>query len=95
MNNTFKNSDIDLFLTVKKGRIWTVRTLSMALTQILGQRRHNKKITNKICLNYYVAEGTEPKIKNLASANVFLRTIPVYEATCYNNFLKNNFYWIK
>lgn len=95
MNNTLKNSDIDLFLIVKKGRIWTTRTLSMLLTQLLGQRRYDKKITDKICLNYYITEGSEPQIKNLASANIFLRTIPVYEMTSYNNFLKDNFYWLE
>lgn len=95
MNNTLKDSDIDLFLMVKKGRIWTARTLSMLLTQLLGQRRYDKKINNKICLNYYITEESEPQIKNLASANVFLRTIPVYGITCYNNFLKNNSYWIE
>jgi predicted nucleotidyltransferase len=95
MNNTSEKSDIDLFITTKYGRIWTVRTFSMLLMQIFGQRRHDKKINNKICLNYYVTETSLPKIQNLASANVFLRTVPVLNKKEYGEFFKKNTFWIE
>ncbi len=95
MNNTAEKSDIDLFITTKKGRIWTVRTLSMLLAQALGQRRHNKSINNKICLNYYITDNSLPEIQNLASANVFLRTIPLLNSKKYYEFYKKNTFWIE
>ncbi|MEK7452775.1 MAG: hypothetical protein AAB614_00920 [Patescibacteria group bacterium] len=95
MNNIFLNSDIDLFIITKKGKIWTTRTLSMLLIQLIGQRRHNKKIDNKICLNYYISENSDIPIKNMASANIFLRMIPIFEIKLYQSFLQENYFWIK
>jgi len=95
MNNTNKSSDIDLFIITKAKRIWMVRTFSMLLTQFIGKRRHNKKINNKICLNYYLAEDILPEIKNIASANVFLRSIPVSGVSVYNSFFEKNINWMQ
>ncbi len=95
MNNTLKKSDIDFFILTKEGRIWTARTLSMILTQMLGQRRHHKQINNKICLNYFISENSLPQIQNIASANIFLRTIPIFGKKIYDNFYKKNNFWIK
>jgi len=93
MNNVSEKSDIDIFIISKPGRIWTTRTLSMMLTQILFKRRHDEKIDNKICLNYYIKEGKTPEVKNIASANVFLRTIPIYNSDVYVEFFKKNADW--
>jgi len=94
MNNATEKSDIDLFITTKEGRVWTVRTLSMLLTQALGQRRHDKKISDKVCLNYYITENSFPEVQNLASANVFLRTVPILNKKTYERFYKKNISWI-
>lgn len=54
--NCDKNSDIDLLIVSKKGKIWTVRFLSTVLLQMLGLRRHGKKISRRICLSFYISE---------------------------------------
>ena len=57
MNNATKASDLDLLIIVKPGRIWTARILAMIVTQFFGKRRYGKKITDRICLNYFIADG--------------------------------------
>ncbi len=47
-------SDIDVFIVVRAGRLFTVRTLSVLLLQLAGLRRHGQKINNRICLTFYV-----------------------------------------
>lgn len=95
MNNATKESDIDIFIIAEKNRVWTVRTLSVFLTHIIGQRRRGNIINNKICLNYFLAENTEPPIQNLGYANIFLRAIPVSGKENYLKFFSQNSYWIQ
>lgn len=48
-----KQSDIDLFIQVKKGTIWTTRFFVTIIVQLAGIRRTDNDITGKICLNWY------------------------------------------
>jgi len=47
MKNCEKDSDIDFFVVLKKGRIFTGRLLVTSLVHILGKRRYGNKIKNK------------------------------------------------
>lgn len=51
-----EKSDIDFFIIVKKGRIWTVRFFVTAILSFFGLRRHGQKIKNRICLSFYLAD---------------------------------------
>lgn len=48
-----KKSDIDFFVQVKVGHIWTTRLLITVMLQLLGLRRTGTKIAGKICLNWF------------------------------------------
>ena len=95
MNNTEKGSDIDFFLITKEKRIWTVRTFSVFLFHFFGKRRYKKKIKDRACLNYYVCENAQIKVKNIASANIFLRMVPVYRNDKFLLFFQKNLNWVK
>jgi len=83
-SNTKAQSDIDLLVFTKKGRIWTCRTLLSLLLQILGQRRHGQVIENKICLNHYIAEGhLAVSLENISNAQLYSHLIPL---TNFRNF---------
>ncbi len=68
MGESTENSDIDLFIITKSGKIWTVRFLSTLLTNLLGVRRQNthglikwtpeyiKKTKDKFCLSFFITE---------------------------------------
>lgn len=55
--NDFKpQSDIDVFIIVKKNRIWQTRFFVTTLVSLLGEWRHKKNIAKKICLSFYVTD---------------------------------------
>ncbi len=56
-HNVKEESDIDFYIVVTKGRIWTARFLSVALLHLLKMRRHGKYIAKRICLSFFVTEN--------------------------------------
>lgn len=58
MNNTGEESDLDVLVFVKPGRIWMVRFLLAALTALFGVKRFkdNKNICDKICFNHFMTD---------------------------------------
>lgn len=59
IGDVHKNSDFDLIIGVKNGRIFTARLFSMLVFELLGARRKGKdskeNASNKVCLNHFVA----------------------------------------
>jgi len=47
-------SDIDLFIVAKKGKLFIVRTFVTFVFNFLGVRRHGNKIHNRFCLSFFV-----------------------------------------
>ncbi|MCK5084207.1 MAG: hypothetical protein KAQ64_00950 [Candidatus Pacebacteria bacterium] len=80
LGNSKKESDIDIIITAKKGRIWTVRTIVTFLTSILGVRRYKNKTKNKICLNHYITDKSlKIPFESLYNAQSYLHLINVYD----------------
>jgi len=55
-SNAEKSSDIDFFIVVRHGRLWLSRFLTTAVVHILGKRRYGRKITDRICLSFYISD---------------------------------------
>ncbi|MFC1686977.1 hypothetical protein ACFL0L_00140 [Patescibacteria group bacterium] len=53
-NNNAAESDIDLFFIVQKNRLWITRFFITGIAQVLGLRRYGTKITDRVCLSFYV-----------------------------------------
>ncbi|EKD49285.1 MAG: hypothetical protein ACD_63C00197G0003 [uncultured bacterium] len=97
------DSDIDLFIVAKHGRIWFTRFAVTAIIMLTGQWRH-KKIANKLCLSFFVSDENLDlrklyKEKNLAIDNdVYLYNwieliAPVYDKDgTYEKFREANFW---
>jgi len=82
LNTTHRKSDIDVLIRAKHGHIWTVRIFVTALTQILGKRRHGKKISDRICLNHYISDkSADLGPKNLFSDHISKTMIPVWTSS--------------
>ncbi len=78
INNTRKESDLDLFVVAQQGHIWTVRALLVALTQLIGQRRHGQIVSDKICLNWFVTDKSlELGLKNMSRAHFCAQLTPL------------------
>lgn len=55
-NTADYQSDIDLLIIVKAGRLWLARFLVTFWVSLLGLRRHKDKIANRICLSFYLSD---------------------------------------
>ena len=101
LGNVKKESDFDLLLIGKKGRIWTLRFLTLTLYEILGARRkgltHSLKTSeNKICLSCFISEkNLKAFLPNYFRAFEFLNLVFIYGSKdFYLEFLKKN-HWLK
>lgn len=95
MKNAQAKSDWDIFVVLKHGRIWTGRTLLTIFVHLLGKRRHGKKITDRVCLNFFVTdESLEVTTKDLFSASEYMFLFPLFGCEVYERFQIRN-QWIR
>jgi len=91
MKNTEKDSDIDVLIAMRKGKIFTGRLLFTLALHFLGKRRHDKKIANRVCLNYFITEDSlEIKLKDLFSASEYFFILPIFGWETFQKFQKDN-----
>jgi hypothetical protein len=96
MKNSERSSDIDFFVVLEKGRIWTGRLLVTLVVHLLGKRRYENKIKNRICLNYFIAAGSLGiKRQDLFAANEYSFIYPLLGFDIYKKFGEANIGWIK
>lgn len=90
------NSDIDLLIITDPKFMWLSRTLITGYFQILGLRRHGKKVANRFCLNHYLAGSKRlSELRNLYTAMEYIKMRPlVYEKNVFD-FQKQNLEWIR
>ncbi len=79
-----EDSDIDVFIIVKKSRIWLARFGCILILNLFRLRRTKKKIKNKICLSFYVADDCLDLEKIAIKDDVYLiywldNLIPIYD----------------
>jgi hypothetical protein len=86
-----KESDWDLFLVLKSGFIFTGRTFVTGFLQLIGKRRHGRKVKDRACLNYFVTEsGLEIRTKDLFSAHEYRFLIPFFGYRTFESFERKN-----
>jgi len=94
MKNADRESDLDLLIVLKDGHIFTGRFLVTFFTHIIGKRRYGQKITDRICLNYYITtDSLEINLQDLFSSGEYLFMLPVYGFDVYRKFQEEN-QWI-
>ena len=80
LSNTDEESDLDVLIVVKHGRIWTSRLLTVLLLSLLGVRRtrYEKIAPDKICLNHFITDKSLyiPR-KSIYTAQLYARLIPI------------------
>lgn len=94
-----KNSDIDLFIVTKEGRIFTARTMVTLLTHLFGVRRHGNKVAGRFCLSFFINDKklNLSGIKNKKDVYLDFWTAslkPVFGMDTYHDFCKENI-WVK
>jgi len=92
MNNAKEESDIDLLIIAKSGRIWTCRAFTTLFIHIIGQRRHGNLTKNRFCLNHYITDQSlKIPWQSLYNAQTYAHLVLVWERKgLYKKFQKAN-----
>lgn len=89
-------SDVDLFIIIAPNFLWLGRTLVTAYFQILGKRRYGDKISNRFCLNHYLAGAKNiTELRNLYTASEYLKLRPLVYSRAIWEFQNNNRKWLE
>jgi len=100
-DNPSQESDIDLFIVIKPGRMWLARFIITVILQFFGVRRYGNKIAGRFCLSFFVTTNKlsmkdlqiKPEDPYLAYWTKFLS--PVYGESVYKDFKDENEMWIE
>lgn len=80
LGNSRDDSDVDLIVVAKWGRIWTVRTFITLLTSLFGARRHGKVTRDMICLNHYIThKSLRIPFESLYNAQSYIHLVNLYK----------------
>ena len=81
LGNTRKDSDVDLMIVAKWGRIWTVRTFFTLLTSLLRVRRYKNRTEDMICLNHYITDKSlRIPFESLYTAQLYYHILSIYDS---------------
>lgn len=100
-NNSRASSDLDLFIVVKPGKIWTTRLLTTLLLFILNLRPRPNQTQDKICPTFWVtADNLNLQSVTLGEHDIYfqywLATLtPLYDAGGYYAALVKQNVWLK
>src|SRR3989338_69383 len=96
MLNSEKKDDIDIFVIVKKNKIWITRFFLIAMLRFMGvyRKRGEKVVSNKFCLNMLVDETSlklSSNFQNLYTAHEVSQLMPIRErGGIYKKFIEAN-----
>ncbi|MBU1092736.1 nucleotidyltransferase domain-containing protein [Patescibacteria group bacterium] len=90
-----KQSDIDILIIARAGRLYTCRAFAAAFIHLTGWRRHGKKVAGRLCLNCYLNDKSPnifPHRKNSAKkvAKAYKYLIPLVDDGILRKFYKIN-----
>jgi len=96
MKNAQPQSDWDVLVVLREKRIWIGRTFVTIFSHILGKRRYNKKVQDRLCFNYFIAtDSLEIRNKDLFSANEYFFCFPLFETRNYFQKFQLRNAWIR
>jgi len=97
LNNTEENSDFDLLVISKSGRLYTSRFFLWVISSVAGVRRKRfeKVAPDKLCFNHYITdESLDIRHESLFNAQTYSSLKPVMvDDEMIDRFFKSNF-WI-
>ncbi len=95
------NSDIDFFIIAQHGRVWLVRFFSNIILRLFNLRTYGNKISDKICLSFFIDDDNLNMDKLKACGNDIhfaywsTQMLPIYDPNNYwKKFISAN-YWLK
>lgn len=95
-----KESDIDLLVVVKKGRMWTARFLVTLFLFFCGVRRSRRKIAGRLCLSFFIDETVSSFAEIKKETDPYLAfwltgMIPVFGRQFFIDVYEKNKEWVE
>lgn len=105
-----EDSDIDVFVVVRKGRLWLARLLATLVLSLFGLRRTKKIFKDRVCLSFYVTDDNLNLSKialdedlsgvALAKTDIYLmywlaQLIPIYDPDNLHTSIQRANQWVK
>lgn len=96
-----KNSDIDVFIVVKNNRMWLTRLLITIMLSFFRLRRTSKKITDRICLSFYVTDDAlDLSSICISPPDVYqaywsVQLIPIFDPDFMHEKIEQNNTWVR
>lgn len=96
VGNTYKQSDLDLLIVAQEERIWTVRAFLHFTLGILGWRRREGKVEDKICLNHFLTTANlKVPFENMYNAQTYAHLLPLIDQGKFLRRFKKSNSWIE
>lgn len=99
-DNPSRQSDIDLFIVVKPGRMWLARFLITLILHFFGVRRYGNKVAGRFCLSFFVtSDKTAMEEFELPGEDPYLaywtkNLRPIFGEDAYSEFKERNKEWL-
>jgi predicted nucleotidyltransferase len=90
MGNANDKSDIDILCVIARGRIWTARALLLLLAEFFGKRREKGYALDKLCFNCFTTKDALFPLRNIASAHMLARALPLFGTETLDAFFNTN-----
>ena len=100
-NNAKEQSDIDIFILGKAGRLWTSRFFTVGFLKLFKLRPTEMKRKDAICLNmladpFFEMEGVQKSGFDIHFAHILSAAVPMYNQNgSYEKFWNSNIFWMK
>lgn len=99
-DNPSEQSDIDLLIVIKPGRMWLARLIITLTLHFFGVRRHGKHTVGRFCLSFFITTNhlnmeklqIKPEDPYLAYWTKLLT--PIYGEKTYEDFKEENEKWL-
>lgn len=86
-----KGSDWDMFIVLEERALFTGRLFITLFLQLIGKRRHGKKIVDRACLNYYTgSESLTVRLCDWYGAHEYQVMIPLFQTLAPDAFYRAN-----
>lgn len=100
LSNTRPESDLDLFMIVRRGRIWTTRLLLLFVAQLLGRRRKHwdEQAPDRLCFNHFITDEDfvmPLAVRNLYTAVAYTHLSPLFGQDVLVEFQQANAPWLR
>lgn len=93
-------SDIDVFVVVRKGRLWLTRLMATLILSVWRLRRTRKRIKDRVCLSFYITDDNLNLSKIALDNDIYLMywlalLIPIYDPDNLHSSIQRANQWVK